>query len=276
MNFELCSLNGTITPRSQATISAFNIEYAYGFGVYETLRVVRGMPYFLDQHIDRLLRSALAIGLTHTVTNGIVMDWVRSLVHELGSETYNIKILFIGSSSPENTQCWILPLSPLFPDKKLFSEGAATITVEYERQFPQAKTLNMLGSYLAYRTAHAQACYDASLVDRSGNIREGTRTNFFTITGTTIIKPPKDQILDGVMQRFVLAAAHHYGYEVKEQAIPLKDISSVSAAFLTSTSSKVMPIRKMNDHVFIIPESLKKLQKLVNQALDECGGVFPE
>ena len=65
MAFEYFVKNGKLLPISQATASLFNIEYAYGFGVYENVRVRNGISLFLDDHIERLFTSAEAISLVH-------------------------------------------------------------------------------------------------------------------------------------------------------------------------------------------------------------------
>ena len=42
MAFDVYSRNGEILPASEAVVPLSNVEYAYGFGVYETIRAVRG------------------------------------------------------------------------------------------------------------------------------------------------------------------------------------------------------------------------------------------
>lgn len=275
--FDYAILNGKLIPSSEAKTSVFNIEYSYGFGVYETLRVIDGIPYFLAAHLERLETSARIINLKHPFTAEQISQWISELIRAVPSQAYNLKIFLIGAQRPEDVQCWILPIAPKFPEKKWYQEGVATITVEYERSLPQAKTLNMLQSYLAYAKARTHDCYDALLIDRDGCIREGTRTNFFTIAGSTITKPPQAHILDGVMQRFVLSVARKNNYHVEESVIPVSKLSETQGAFLTSTSSKVMPIRRIDEFVYpAIAGTLKTLMERVESAYQECKGIFPQ
>ena len=51
MDFKYFSKNGELLPVEDAVIPLSNIEYQYGFGVYETIRVVNGVPYFLKEHL---------------------------------------------------------------------------------------------------------------------------------------------------------------------------------------------------------------------------------
>lgn len=275
MSFPFASFNGSLIPIETASVSAFNIEYAYGFGVYESIRVSKGIAYFLDRHIARLLESARIISLNHTISHDTLCGWVRDLMQSISAESYNLKILLIGSSVPENVQCFILPLNPSFPDKKWYRDGVRVSLSHYERLFPSAKTLNMLGSYLAYTAAKSAGCYDALLCDREGYITEGTRTNVFFVRDEAIVSPPDEAILHGITRDAVLHVARATGVQMASEKIHESRVSTFSGAFLTSTSSKILPIRSIASHTFgEIPSTLRTLMDSFGDFLESSGGVF--
>jgi branched-chain amino acid aminotransferase len=247
MEFKYFSRNGKILPKEEATIPLSNIEYSYGFGVYETIRVSGGKARFLKDHMERLQASAEAIGLAHAFTPAFVAKSVEELIAKNAADESNLKILLIGGRAAEDAQLDMMLLNPLFPDKKLYRDGATCISVEYERAFPHAKTLNMLRSYLAYRKAREEDAYDALLVDRQGRITEGTRTNFFCIKDTTLYSPRESDILLGVTRKHVLDVASKTGLSIEERDIRRKDVASYDACFITSTSTKIMPVRMIDD-----------------------------
>jgi branched-chain amino acid aminotransferase len=257
---------------TEPTIPLSNIAYAYGYGVYENIRVAKKVPYFLPDHLERLLHSAKVIGLEHQYDKNSLTKQVQKVVDETSEETYNLKILLIGGEKASDAMLHILPLTPFFPDRKLYKDGASVITVEYERLFPGAKTLNMLGSYLAYKKAKAAGCYDALLINKNGDITEGTRTNFFAIKDKTLYSPPTSEILEGIMRKAVLKVALANGFKLEEKKIPLASISQYDGAFLTSTSSQIMPISKINDVELAVPAELSNLMKLFKDFYDTCGG----
>jgi branched-subunit amino acid aminotransferase/4-amino-4-deoxychorismate lyase len=276
MSFTYFSKNGNILPVEQATISLFNIEYSYGFGVYETLKVRNGIVYFVDQHLERLEQSAKTIGLVHELSQEQIKDFISQLLkQEADNSACNIKLVLIGGNSKEKAQLFIFLSAPLFPDRKLYSHGAKTVTAQYERLFPHAKTLNMLGSYLAYKKARENNCYDALLLDQKNNIIEGTRTNFFAIKDMTIITPPKEKVLEGVTKITVLDTAQKNGFRIEEKEISFSEVKNYDGVFLTSTSIKIMPITQIDEVVFSqIPGNLKKLLKLYDDFLDASKGIF--
>lgn len=259
MAFPVFSKNGEILPAEQATVPLSDIAYAYGFGVYETIRAVRGSALFLRDHLDRLIQSATIIGLPHTFATGAMSAWVEELLKKIDAEACNLKMLLIGGKDADSATLYIIPLAPLFPDKRLYARGATALTVRHERYLPHAKTLNMLPSFLAYRSAKEKDCYDALFVNRNGEITEGTRTNFFAIRGRTIISPPETEILKGVTLMHVVETALANGFTLEHAPIPLTQIASFDGAFLTSTSSKIMPLRRIDETELQIPPTLTEL-----------------
>ena len=298
MSFNFFSRNGNILPVAEAQVPLGNIEYAYGFGVYESIRVPNGVTYFLDEHIERLMNSARAIGLEHPFSGEMVADAIAELLAKNVADTCNVKILLIGPSTSfdktqdkslraggktaKDAELNILCLNPLFPDKKMYRDGVACVTYPYERPFPHAKTLNMLQSYLAYRKAKEAGAYDALLIDKQGCITEGTRTNFFCISAQggsasgrkgTIFSPAEDKILPGVTRKAVLKVAADNGFAVEQKDIRPADLQEYDGAFLTSTSSKVLPIRTIDSFQFAEqPAALKELMAAFDAFLGQCGG----
>lgn len=260
MTYKYFSRNGEVLPAEQAVVPLGNIEYSYGFGVYETIRVSNGAALFLEEHCQRLMSSARIIGLEHPFDTSFVEQAIAKLIEANQVATCNLKVLLIGGAAADRASLNILCLNPLFPDRKLYKDGAHCITYEYERLFPAAKTLNMLSSYLAYRESRTAGAYDALLINRNGCITEGTRTNFFAVKGRTLISPPGDEVLPGVTRGHVIKIAKNNGFKIVEKDIKLSEIAGYDGACLTGTPIKIMPIRSIDEHVWPeVPAALREL-----------------
>lgn len=271
MNWNKFVKNNKILPIEEAVASLFSVEYTYGFGVYENIRVKENFPYFMDDHVERLFYSAKQIGLEHQFTKENIRKVINELIAELSKKekiTLNLKILLIGAKEPKDAELYILPLSPFFSDKKTYNEGANLITKIYERWLPQAKTLNMLPSYIYYSEARKKGCYDILFLDNAKRILEGSRTNFFLIKGNEITTAPEALVLSGVMRKHVIKVAKQNGFTVTERTVPVSELKKYDCAFLTSTSSKILPIRKIDEFEFKeIPIGLKNLMKFFDEYL---------
>ncbi len=256
-------------PITKASVPLADVEYSYGFGVYESIRVSGGLPYFTDEHCQRLINSAKIIGLEHTYTPALLKQFVQDLLQKVKADTCNLKILLVGGPIPEKANLYIMCLNPLFPDRRFYKTGIHCITQPYERPYPQAKTLNMLPSYLAFRAAKAANAYDSLLINNEGCLVEGTRSNFFVIKGRTIVSPPATDILPGVTRDKVLKVARQNGFKLVAKNIKPTDLYKYDGAFLTSTSAKIMPVRSIDDHVWgAVPPALAELMQTFSQFLE--------
>ena len=59
----LISINGELVPRAEATVSVFDSGFMLGDGIWESMRVERGVVLFWDQHADRLFEGGKALAL---------------------------------------------------------------------------------------------------------------------------------------------------------------------------------------------------------------------
>lgn len=272
MDFKYFSHNGKILPVDKAVVSLSDKEYTYGFGVYETIRIKEGVPYFLKEHVKRLIESAKPIDLFHPFSQSFIEESIFNLVKKIGPITINLKVLLIGASIKEKSNLYLICLNPLFPDRKFYKHGADFITYDYERMFPNSKSLNMLVSYIAYSKARKLGSYDALLINRYGFITEGTMTNFYCIKDKTIYTPFEKDILLGVTRDAVFKVARENGFRIVEKNISIADVISYGGAFITSTSSKIIPVRSIDGKIYPFPDELKKLMILFDDFLANCKG----
>jgi branched-subunit amino acid aminotransferase/4-amino-4-deoxychorismate lyase len=262
------SLNGELRPVAEATVPWDDLAFAYGFGVYETLKIRHGVLHFPERHEERLWQSARSIGLEHRFQPGDFRRFLDALVEANATGDANLKALLVGGTQAEDARLVILQLAPLFPNRKNYQHGGTAITWQGERVYPQAKTLNMLVSYLAYREAQAQGAYDALLVNRHSQITEGTRTNFFVTDGTSLACAPASQVLEGVTQWTVREVIRELKIPLEERPLPLTEISQWQGAFLTSTSTKIMPLRQIDQTPIALSPLIDRLRRAYDEWLD--------
>ncbi len=272
------SLNGELLPVEAAKVAVDDVDVVYGYGVYETLKVRNRVLYFPELHEERLLRSAEIVGIPHPFPRGRIRDWIESLVRANRPENANVKVLLFGGESPASARLYAMTLNPLFPDRRDLRHGATAVVFEGERLYPEAKTLNMLMSSIAFRKAKAAGAYDAVLKDRYGNLTEGTRTNLFFTDGERIFTPPKDTVLAGVTKITVERVVGEAGIPMEERVLPEADLGRWAGIFLTSTSTKIMPLRMVGETEFAIPDIVPRIAKLYDRFLDswaaERGPLF--
>lgn len=259
--------NGALIHKEEVVMPIDSIELLYGYGVYETVKIRNKQLFYLDEHIERLFASARVIELVHPFSHSEIKAWIHTLVEQNNAVSTNIKILLIGGEDPN---LFIFCTNPIYIEKKEYRNGVHAITFAYERFKPQAKSLNMLGSYLAYKKAKEHNAWDAILIDHNSNAIEGTRANLFFIKDKTLVTTPIDLVLNGVTRRSVIACAHMHGYSVEETLVSVEKIKDYDGAFFTNTSGKIVPIKSIDHFEFTeIPDTLARLRKAYDAYLAE-------
>lgn len=264
--------NGKIIDESKATISITDKGYFFDFAVYSSIKVVQGKIFFLEYHITRLFESAQLIQLNHQFAGEDVFAWLNKLVDANKIQDGLLRIILIGD--PDNNmeaKLFIFSVTGItYYPKQLYRDGAKVITYQGERRVPQSKTKDLLLSFLAFREAKKQGAIEALLVDREGNIREGTRSNFCAVKGKTIIIPPSDKVLEGITEKIISLIVKKY-FNIKREDISFSKTKEYDEFFLTSTLFNIMPIRQINDDIIFKSNfsNTKLIAKLFKEYYDK-------
>jgi D-alanine transaminase/branched-chain amino acid aminotransferase len=176
-------------------------------------------------------------------------DWVQSLIEKDELVEATVRILLVGGKEP---LCFITA-SPLlsYPDS-YYKEGVSAITYEGERLMPSCKTGNLLLNYMALEASRRVGGFEALLVNREGEILEGTRSNFFAFRDKKLFTAPSDKVLLGVTRERVIEAAEKQGIKVVFQAPLAKDVLGglYDEVFVSATSMAAMPLNSLDGKSF--------------------------
>jgi branched-subunit amino acid aminotransferase/4-amino-4-deoxychorismate lyase len=77
-------VNGEMTPAAEATVNVLDHGLTVGDGVFETTKVVNGVPFAMDRHVTRLARSASGLGLP-APDESLVRKAAADVLTELGT-----------------------------------------------------------------------------------------------------------------------------------------------------------------------------------------------
>jgi branched-chain amino acid aminotransferase len=94
------------------------------------------------------------------------------------------------------------------------------------------------------------------LVDRNGQITEGSRSNVFFIKDGEVFTAPADKVLLGVTRSKIIEIIKGMGVRLHEEAVSAGDIGSFDAAFISGTSPKVLPIASTGSTEFDVNDPI--------------------
>lgn len=246
MIFDVAMVNGQLVPIDQAKIPVNSQALFASFGVYETMKVVQGRPFYRDNHLERLLVSAGMLGIDLQIDVSTLRNWFNTLADVDRNATWSLRILALGAVQPNEyplIAMWAEPL-PTYPDR-LYRNGAAAIFFEGQRSLPTCKSLDTLVNFLARRAAQQAGALEG-ILHHNGYLTEGARSNVFAVWQGQLITPPAADVLSGITREVILRVMEHCDYPVIEKSLPA-DVSLYDELFISSTSMHVMPITKIDD-----------------------------
>ncbi len=240
-------VNGAFIEEEQAKISVNDLSVIRGYGVFDFLRTYNGFPFHLDEHINRLERSARLIGLELPHSTAKIKEITLETLRRNNHKESNIRLVVTGGLSPDCITPGVSPQLLIMVGKvkempaEWYSDGAKVITSHVERFMPGAKSINYIPAILCQREARNQQAIEAVYVDKNGYMLEGTTANFFAVIDDVLITPPCNRILPGITRQVLLRLAEKE-ITVVERELHKDEVRLLNEAFIASSIREIVPI----------------------------------
>jgi branched-chain amino acid aminotransferase len=238
-------INGTLVPDDEARISVFDHGLVTGDGVFETIKVVGGVPFALTRHLVRLGRSATGLGLAEPDLDQIRAGAMAVIESSGQAELARMRITVTGGIAPLGSERGGSPLTAIvaLADAKAPAPWVDVVTVPWPRNEHGAlsglKTTSYGENVRALAYANEQGGSEAIFPNTAGKLCEGTGTNVFVVSDGRLLTPPLSAgCLAGVTRALVIEWS-----EATEQDLPMSALAEADEAFLTGTTRDVQPIR---------------------------------
>jgi len=244
-----CWLNGALVDPAQALLSAYDHGLVVGDGVFETCKVVDGVPFALTRHLQRLQRSARGLGLA-----GVDLDALRAAVAEVCAEpdlpaaarlrvTVTAGPAPLGSGRGDGPATLFVAAAPLAE----WAPTCAVVTVPWPRNERGAlagvKTTSYAENVVALAYAREREAAEAVFANTAGNLCEGTGSNVFVVRDGLLVTPPLSAgCLAGVTRDLVL----EWVEGAVEEDVPMPALADATEVFLTSTTRDVQPVHAVD------------------------------
>ena len=248
-------LNGEYLPRAEARVSADDRGFLFGDGGYEVTRAIDGRLFEAERHRVRLARTLRGLRIDFPDAEIAALDDVAlRLLREndltAGEATVYVQVTRGAALPrthhfpPKGTRPTVYLAAQRFvPPQGLRERGASVVTLPDIRWSRcDLKSVNLLPNAMAKQQAVEAGCDEAVFV-RDGVVMEGAHTNVsFVLDGELRTAPLSNYILGGVTRDVVLELAREAGIAVREYPLLREEVARASEAFLTSTTSDVLPV----------------------------------
>ena len=269
-------VNGSMVPKSEASVSVFDHGLLYGDGVFEGIRVYNGKIFKCEQHMDRLYKCCdqIFIDLESHVSRQEMIDIQRQCIEANGIVNGYIRLVVtrgVGNLGLNPYQCPV-PGVICIADKislfapEMYEKGMRVVVANrpktpIECLDPRIKTLNYLNNIMAKCEAihlgkkmgitdPSEQLLEVIMLSTDGKVAEGSGDNIFFVKNGKVVTPPSEVgILEGITRRFVKdVLCPACGVEIEERYFELDELLNADEVFLTGSAAEMIAVREVIQH----------------------------
>lgn len=267
--------NGSFVPWADAQLHVLTHGLHYASSVFEGERAYSGKIFKLEEHTERLHKSAEILGFEIPYNSEALNEATLELLERQDLVDAYIRPIawrgseMMGVSAQRNTinvaiAAWAWP-SYFDPEERL--KGIRLDMAQYRRPDPRTAPCNSkaAGLYmictLSKHAAEKNGYADALMLDWRGQVAEATGANIFFIKDGVIHTPIPDCFLDGITRRTAIDLAKRRGFEVVERVILPEEMAEFEQCFLTGTAAEVTPVSEIGPYNFSVGEIVRTLMQ---------------
>jgi len=241
-------IDGALRDAADTVISPFDHGLTVGDGVFETIQIVRGVPFAARRHLDRLRRSAAGLRLPISATDDELRAALQATIDANQVDAGRLRLTVTGGVSPLGSDRGTGGPTVVIAtaDLPTWEPTTAVVTVPWPRNERSAvaglKTTSYAENVVALDHAHQRGGTEAIFANTAGALCEGTGSNVFLVVGGRLCTPPLSSgCLAGITRELVLELV-----EVDEITLPVEALADADEAFLTSSTRDVQAIGRVD------------------------------
>lgn len=252
--------NGSYQLKSTVHISPDDRGFLFADGIYDVIRFYNGKLFHWKEHLQRIKYSLTelkikvpnveeieAIGLKLYGMNDYTADQDIVLYVHITRGVYR---RFHGFPPEAIEPTVYITAYPVTPNYKGMQEGVRVVTTDDIRWGRcDIKSIALIANLMAKQIAIENNAYDALFV-KNGLITEGSHTSLFGIKeGKLITHPLGTGILPGITRGLVTKLCKEIGIGLDEREITIDELLAMDEVFLSGTTTEIMPVIQVNDHI---------------------------
>lgn len=288
---EFIWLDGELVEWDNANVSVMTHTLHYGTGVFEGMRARntdKGTSIqFLDDHVDRLYRSAEAYNLEIPFNKNVISNAIKEIVKINNLKSAYIRpLVFFGDGEmgllPKDIPVRVAIAAwewGAYLGDDAGSQGVNVCISDWQRISPKsfkpfAKGVGgYMNSTLAKIDAVKQGFDDAIMLSDNGTVAEGSGQNIFIYKNNQLLTPPIETgALGGITRKTVMEIANYLDIIVTEQDLSPSDLFSSEEIFFTGTATEIVGVVSVDSNKIGDGSVGKITSKIRNKYLEIVNG----
>jgi branched-chain amino acid aminotransferase len=255
-------INGEFVTDKDAVIPIHDKGFTSGDAVFDTARTFSGKVYKLKEHVDRFFMSLNYMQIKSPYTKEELIKYSQQLLDMNvplldKNEDYWIFLRITRGAvnkQGENVPNVIIHCTNIpFKQRANFYDSGMPIIFSSVRRTahdalsPRAKVNQYINFTMADLEVHnIDKNAKAVLLDKNGNITEGSGANIFIVKNNEIFTPREQFVLAGIGRSDAMGLAKGLGMTLTEKDLDTYDAFTADEIFITSTSFCIVPVGTVN------------------------------
>ena len=240
---ELGYYNGRIGELSEMTVPMNDRACWFGDGVYEAGMCRNYHIFAIDEHVDRLYRSAGMLEINVPVPKNELKDILNGLVRKMDTGDLMVYAQVTRGGGP---RAHAFPEGPanlwvtLRPKTINTAEAPVGLITDEDTRFFHCniKTLNLIPSVMANEKARRAGCYECVFVRPGGRVTECSHSNVHIIKNGVFTTAPTDNlILPGIARAHLIKACGRLGIPVSETPFTADELFKADEIITSSSTA---------------------------------------
>jgi branched-chain amino acid aminotransferase len=251
-------LNGQFVPEAQAVVPVNDRGFAYGDGLYETVRVCKGKPFRMAQHLERMVRGADFLKIKLPFTPKELQQFADQLVAKNETPDCVLRVTLTRGPgergySPKGADKPTIvitahPAPPVDPEKPAcWSLVTSSFKLSAGDPLASFKTTNKLLQIAARAEAEAKGADEALLINSNNEVAETAGANLFWIYHDKICTTPTGRgALPGITRAVVLEICQVLTLPTNKRVIKPEALKNSEGMFLSQSALGVIPVASLD------------------------------
>lgn len=250
-------VNGVYQDVSEAVVPMEDRAHQFADAVYEVVAFFNRKLLDAKPHLDRLDFSCSELSIKNPHSHAEWLDILQQMIERNKFEHGGV-YLQVSRGTQSRGHVYQSGLTPNItlsafgqktPSRELTERGAKVITYPDLRwKRCDIKTTGLLGNIMAKQAATEAQVSEAILIKENGDVSEASISNFFIVKdGVVKTHPSTNEILSGIARKVTIEIANSLQIKVIEQPFSKEEMLSADEAFLTGTTTNVLPVVQVDD-----------------------------
>lgn len=221
----------------------------YGYGLFETIKVINNEPIYLLEHFDRMKNSSKELDINLYIDFEEFQEKIRKEINKFPNENFALRVSVLKDN---NMSSMIFSIREINYTQKMYKDGFkltfSDILKNETSKIVYHKTLNYLENLRELKRVKENGYNEVIFLNTKGQIGECSTSNIFVVKNKKIYTPKLESgILNGIIRQKIIDSLKKLGVEVYEENMDKEFLLTGDEIFITNSLMGIMPISKINN-----------------------------